>query len=72
MALLHTQRHHARKSYELVYDDPSQLKYYDSGVGTDGAPFEHFLAESMGAGLFKGSRMGMSSFCALSLVADAS
>jgi uncharacterized protein (DUF2235 family) len=37
----------------LVYDDPSQLKYYDSGVGTDGAPFEHFFGGSMGAGLFQ-------------------
>ena len=27
-----------RKLYLLTADDPSQLKYYDSGVGTDGAP----------------------------------
>jgi uncharacterized protein (DUF2235 family) len=42
-----------RKLYELVLDDPSQLKYYDSGVGTDGTPFEHFFGGSMGAGLFQ-------------------
>jgi uncharacterized protein (DUF2235 family) len=42
-----------RKIYELVLDDPSQLKYYDSGVGTDGTPFEHFFGGSMGAGLFQ-------------------
>ncbi|MGA8671859.1 MAG: DUF2235 domain-containing protein, partial [Terracidiphilus sp.] len=29
-----------RKIYLLLSDDPSQLKYYDSGVGTDGTPFE--------------------------------
>jgi len=42
-----------RKLYELVADDPSQLKYYDSGVGTDGSAFEHFFGGSMGAGLFQ-------------------
>jgi uncharacterized protein (DUF2235 family) len=42
-----------RKLYELVLDNPSQLKYYDSGVGTDGTPFEHFFGGSMGAGLFQ-------------------
>jgi uncharacterized protein (DUF2235 family) len=42
-----------RKLYELVLDSPSQLKYYDSGVGTDGTPFEHFFGGSMGAGLFE-------------------
>jgi uncharacterized protein (DUF2235 family) len=42
-----------RKLYELLLDDPSQLKYYDSGVGTDGSPFEHFFGGSMGAGLFQ-------------------
>ncbi len=42
-----------RKLYELVLDSPSQLKYYDSGVGTDGTPFEHFFGGSMGAGLFQ-------------------
>ena len=42
-----------RKIYELILDDPSQLKYYDSGVGTDGTPFEHFFGGSMGSGLFQ-------------------
>jgi uncharacterized protein (DUF2235 family) len=42
-----------RKIYESLSDDPSQLKYYDSGVGTDGTPFEHFFGGSMGAGLFQ-------------------
>jgi uncharacterized protein (DUF2235 family) len=42
-----------RKLYELVLDDPSQLKYYDSGVGTDGTPFEHFFGGSMGSGLLQ-------------------
>ena len=42
-----------RKLYELVLEDPSQLKYYDSGVGTDSTPFEHFFGGSMGAGLFQ-------------------
>ncbi|HEY4379436.1 MAG TPA: DUF2235 domain-containing protein [Acidobacteriaceae bacterium] len=42
-----------RKIYELVLDAPSQLKYYDSGVGTDGTAFEHFFGGSMGAGLFQ-------------------
>jgi len=42
-----------RKLYELVLEDPSQLKYYDSGVGTDGTPFEHFFGGSMGTGLFQ-------------------
>ena len=42
-----------RKIYLLAADDPSQLKYYDSGVGTDGTPFEHFFGGTMGDGLFQ-------------------
>jgi len=42
-----------RKLYLLLKDDPSQLKYYDSGVGTDGTPFEHFFGGTMGEGLFQ-------------------
>lgn len=42
-----------RKIYLLLADDPSQLKYYDSGVGTDGTPFEHFFGGTMGEGLFQ-------------------
>jgi uncharacterized protein (DUF2235 family) len=42
-----------RKIYLLLSDDPTQLKYYDSGVGTDGTPFEHFFGGTMGDGLFQ-------------------
>ena len=42
-----------RKLYLLLKDDDSQLKYYDSGVGTDGSPFEHFFGGTMGEGLFQ-------------------
>lgn len=42
-----------RKLYLLLVDDASQLKYYDSGVGTDGTPFEHFFGGTMGEGLFE-------------------
>jgi uncharacterized protein (DUF2235 family) len=42
-----------RKLYLLLSDDPTQLKYYDSGVGTDGTPFEHFFGGTMGDGLFQ-------------------
>jgi uncharacterized protein (DUF2235 family) len=41
-----------RKLYLLLNDD-SQLKYYDSGVGTDGSAFEHFFGGAMGEGLFQ-------------------
>ena len=34
------------------------MKYYDSGVGTDGSPFEHFFGGSIGAGLFQKVRDG--------------
>jgi uncharacterized protein (DUF2235 family) len=42
-----------RKIYLLMSGDASQLKYYDSGVGTDGTPFEHFFGGAMGEGLFQ-------------------
>jgi uncharacterized protein (DUF2235 family) len=42
-----------RKLYLLLCDDPSQLKYYDSGVGTNGTAFEHFFGGMMGEGLFE-------------------
>jgi uncharacterized protein (DUF2235 family) len=42
-----------RKLYLLLTDDSSQLKYYDSGVGTDGTPFEHLFGGTMGEGLFE-------------------
>ena len=42
-----------RKIYCLLSDGPSQLKYYDSGVGTNGTPFEHFFGGALGDGLFQ-------------------
>jgi len=42
-----------RKLYELVANQADQLKYYDSGVGTNGTPFEHFFGGAMGDGLFE-------------------
>ena len=42
-----------RKLFLLLNDDDAQLKYYDSGVGTDGTPFEHFFGGTMGDGLFQ-------------------
>jgi uncharacterized protein (DUF2235 family) len=42
-----------RKLYCLLAEDPQVLKYYDSGVGTDGTPFEHFFGGTMGEGLFE-------------------
>jgi uncharacterized protein (DUF2235 family) len=42
-----------RKLYLMLVDDATQLKYYDSGVGTDGTPFEHFFGGTMGDGLFE-------------------
>lgn len=42
-----------RKLFLLLNDDATQLKYYDSGVGTDGTPFEHFFGGTMGDGLFQ-------------------
>jgi len=42
-----------RKFFMLLKDDPSQLRSYDSGVGTNGKPFEHFFGGAMGEGLFQ-------------------
>jgi uncharacterized protein (DUF2235 family) len=36
----------------LVNSD-TQLKYYDSGVGTDGTPLDHLVGGAMGEGLFQ-------------------
>ena len=47
-----------RKLFLLLNGDDSQLKYYDSGVGTDGTPFEHFFGGTMGEGLFQKVRDG--------------
>lgn len=42
-----------RKLYSALTNDPSQLKYYDSGVGTDGTPLDHLSGGAMGDGLFQ-------------------
>jgi len=42
-----------RKLYSLVAPQADQLKYYDSGVGTNGTHFEHFFGGAMGEGLFE-------------------
>ena len=42
-----------RKLYLALFDDPSQLRYYDSGVGTDGTPIDHLFGGAMGEGLFQ-------------------
>jgi|HubBroStandDraft_1064217.scaffolds.fasta_scaffold00399_2 uncharacterized protein (DUF2235 family) len=42
-----------RKLYCSLTDDPSQLRYYDSGVGTDGTPIDHLFGGAMGEGLFQ-------------------
>jgi uncharacterized protein (DUF2235 family) len=42
-----------RKLYMALVNDDSQLKYYDSGVGTDGTPLDHMTGGAMGEGLFQ-------------------
>ena len=42
-----------RKLYCAVTNSPEQLKYYDSGVGTDGTPLDHLSGGAMGEGLFQ-------------------
>jgi uncharacterized protein (DUF2235 family) len=42
-----------RKLYCALVNSPSQLKYYDSGVGTDGTPLDHLSGGAMGEGLFQ-------------------
>jgi len=42
-----------RKLYCGLTNDRSQLKYYDSGVGTDGTPLDHLSGGAMGEGLFQ-------------------
>lgn len=42
-----------RKMYCALADIPSQLRYYDSGVGTDGTPVDHLSGGAMGEGLFQ-------------------
>jgi uncharacterized protein (DUF2235 family) len=42
-----------RKLYLALTNKASQLKYYDSGVGTDGTPIDHLTGGAMGEGLFQ-------------------
>jgi uncharacterized protein (DUF2235 family) len=42
-----------RKLYLALNNEPTQLKYYDSGVGTDGTPIDHLVGGAMGEGLFQ-------------------
>lgn len=42
-----------RKLYCALADAPDQLRYYDSGVGTDGTPIDHLTGGAMGQGLFQ-------------------
>ena len=42
-----------RKLYCALSNDQSQLKYYNSGVGTDGTPLDHLSGGAMGEGLFQ-------------------
>jgi uncharacterized protein (DUF2235 family) len=42
-----------RKLYCALSDDSSHLRYYDSGVGTDGTPIDHLFGGAMGEGLFQ-------------------
>ncbi|WP_348266857.1 DUF2235 domain-containing protein [Edaphobacter paludis] len=42
-----------RKLYCALADSPDQMRYYDSGVGTDGTPIDHLAGGAMGEGLFQ-------------------
>ena len=42
-----------RKIYCALQEIPAQLRYYDSGVGTDGSPIDHLTGGLMGEGLFQ-------------------
>ncbi len=42
-----------RTIYLALANDDSQLKYYDSGVGTDGTPLDHLTGGALGDGLFQ-------------------
>ncbi|GAC1358131.1 MAG: DUF2235 domain-containing protein [Acidobacteriaceae bacterium] len=41
-----------RKLFCSLADLPEQLRFYDSGVGTDGTPIDHLTGGAMGEGLF--------------------
>lgn len=42
-----------RKLYCSLAELPEQMRYYDSGVGTDGTPIDHLTGGAMGEGLFE-------------------
>lgn len=42
-----------RKLYCALADVPAQMRYYDSGVGTDGTPIDHLVGGAIGEGLFQ-------------------
>ncbi|HEV2708761.1 MAG TPA: DUF2235 domain-containing protein [Edaphobacter sp.] len=42
-----------RKLYCALAESPDQMRYYDSGVGTDGTPIDHLAGGAMGDGLFQ-------------------
>lgn len=42
-----------RKLFLALDDVPGQMRYYDSGVGTDGTPIDHLVGGAMGEGLFQ-------------------
>lgn len=42
-----------RKLYCSLAEVPDQMRYYDSGVGTDGTPIDHLTGGAMGQGLFQ-------------------
>lgn len=42
-----------RKLYMALTNSDSQLKYYGSGVGSDGTPIDHLIGGAMGEGLFQ-------------------
>ena len=42
-----------RNIYCALAETPDQMRYYDSGVGTDGTPIDHFTGGAMGEGLFE-------------------
>jgi uncharacterized protein (DUF2235 family) len=42
-----------RKFYCALAESPEQMRYYDSGVGTDGTPIDHLTGGAMGEGLFQ-------------------
>lgn len=42
-----------RKLFCSLAETPDQMRYYDSGVGTDGTPIDHLAGGAMGEGLFQ-------------------